>query len=362
MAGLALPLLALNRGLSPATAGAAVAGYGIAQAVCSPAWGRAGDRRSLRRVVLSAQPAFTVIAAALTILASDGALFVVLATAQGTVALPFGALMRSFWARQPDLADVQHRASTFESAMTEVVLLGARLLVSLVSLAGLVMLGAVQAVLAAAGGGALARTPQVRAEPPTHAEPALGRPVGPLIRLPSVYLGMALLSASLGAYSLGLVLALTACGSPTWAAVGVAAWGLGSLAGITTFGRRVHADSASRATPWLVLMAAVEFATFATTGHLGGALVIAFVAGIPIQLAVNAAYFLLTALSSAPQRTEYLAWASTAIFGGNALGAAVAGAASGLGNPGQAAVIVGALAAGASVWPLARTRQLLPVP
>ena len=53
--------------------------------------------------------------------------------------------------------------------------------------------------------------------------------MGPLGRQPRIYLGLALISASLGAYSLGLVLALTAHGSAAWAATGVAIWGFGSL-------------------------------------------------------------------------------------------------------------------------------------
>lgn len=247
MIGIIIPLLALGSGLSPVMAGAALGAFRVAQAVATPLWGRLGDAIPLRFLMRIVCTTYGATAAALAMLAGDSVAIVAGAVLLGLVTLPFSALMRAFWNRQPDLVDRQLEANVFESFLAEGVLLAGR---SVIALAAwylsieYVALG--QAVLACVGGVALSFTARVRRDRPTVAakENEVGYGAAWWAVASGLYGIYLLLSMSLGAFSFSLILSFsTRSNGDSWQ-LGQSSFG-GSVAWLAR--DPLRADSASTA-------------------------------------------------------------------------------------------------------------------
>ncbi len=347
MIGILLPLLALGSGLSPALAGVSLAAFRVAQVVATPIWGRLGDAIPLRFLLRLACTAYGAIAAALAMLDVDSVVLVAGAGMLGLVTLPFSALMRAFWNRQPDLVERQLEANVFESFLTEGVLLAGRSVIALAALylsIEYVALG--QAVLACTGGIALSFTVRVRRDrplvPDKEAVPgyrsAWWRTVSGLY---GIYL---LLSISLGAFSFALILLFnTRSNGDSWAAAAIILWGLGSLVGAGPITRQFSEYRLRGAALLLIVMGIIQ----GSAAFIPSALVLCmgFIAGLPISAIVSMLFVELGKTSGISRQGVAFAWATTALFIGDALGTAAAGVVDDIVAWRPAVFIVGAVAA-----------------
>jgi MFS family permease len=344
MAALTIPLLALGTGHGVLTAGLGVAGYRAGQGLAGPAWARITDRAGLSRALAGGAVAFAVATTALLWVPGPGFAFV--AAVAGLATLPFGGLMRAFWTRQHDLTELQAEANAFESFLTEAVLLTARVLVAVLALAlGIRWIVAVQALMALGGGLALAATRRIRVDHRRERRifPAGPKPLNPIRR---ELLALLLTAASLGGFAFSLVVRLAQVEhGETWTALSIAAWGLGSLAGISMLNTRVARHPRRSAVRLLAAMAVVQLASLPAHAPwlvMSGA----FAAGLPIAAAVSALYHLLGQLSDPLRHNTVFAWATTMTLVGDSSGSAAASVAASLvGRPSATLPIAAALAA-----------------
>ncbi|HVM29134.1 MAG TPA: MFS transporter [Mycobacteriales bacterium] len=334
MTGLAVLLLTREATGSYAAAGAVSAAYALAFAVVSPARARTADRRGPVRIVLLMGALHPVALLALVLLAASGADALPLAGAAvvaGATVPPLGAVMRALWGRLvvgPALAT----AYALEAVVIELCFVGGPLLVAL--LAGL--LGPSAAVLAAAvltlGGTVwLVSTPALRAVRPTGGPThVLGPLTAPPVR--GLLLSVGAIGAGFGSLEVALPAFVESTGGrPATAGILLAVWAVGSVVGGLTYGALHPQAPHSRQLPWLVGALAIGTGLPLIVGGpaaagllvMGGAL---FLYGLTIA-PFSACNSVLLGGSAPPGTvTEAFAWNSSMMFGGAALGAALAGA------------------------------------
>jgi MFS family permease len=335
MTGLAALLLAREATGSYAVAGLVSAAYALAFAAVSPARARTADRRGPVRILLLMGALHPLALTSLVLLAAahaGTAALVASAVAAGATVPPLGAVMRALWAQlvePPALVT----AYSLEAVAIELCFVGGPLLVAL--FAG--VLGPSAAVLAAAvltlvGTVLLVRTPALRAVRPvvgrtTH---ALGPRTSPAVR--SLLLGVGAIGAGFGATEVALPAFLESTGGrPSNAGVLLAVWSVGSIAGGLVYGATHPRTPHRRQLLWLVGALAVGSALPLLVGAWLAAGLLAMGAalfGYGLTIAPFSACNSVLLGASAPPGTvtEAFAWNSSMIFGGAALGAAVAGA------------------------------------
>ncbi|MGW5230434.1 hypothetical protein ACWEP5_36570 [Nocardia niigatensis] len=366
--GIALPLLILAHGSSPATAGATLAVHRCAQAVATPAWGYAADRVRLALILRVAVPLYGTVGVLLPHLTS-GAAVLVAAALTGLMSLPYSALMRALWNRRFEDPAQQAAAGTYESFLTEAVLLGGRAVVVVALLTvPVAMVVTAQSVLAVLGAVALSTTGHLRADQPVLVRKAASRKAFRYLPLLPVYGGFLGLSASLGAFATAVIVAYSAgAGRGSWAAAAILCWGLGSLVGVGPFTRWTAALPGTWGVVALTTGMAAAQIVAAVTVSAGHSLVLlaCFLAGLPVAAIVTGVYAELARLSPLGRQSSAFAWATTCLFAGDAVGAALAGIAADLADHrlGMFAVAVGFafLAAVAELsWPASREQTVRP--
>jgi hypothetical protein len=342
--GIALPLLVLTQGYSPTVAGAALAIHRVAQATAAPFWGRAADRVRITALLRCATPLYGISCA---LLPHVRALTLILAMAalSGAVSLPFSPLMRALWNRRISDSARRAAANTYESFLTEAVLLGGRAVVVIALLvAPVATVITVQTVLGTVGGLALTCTGHLRGDAAIARAHAHFHARFQWLRLLPLYVGFFGLSASLGAFAIAVLVSFPAASQrASWAAAGITCWGLGSLIGVGPFTRLTASlPSAQASTRLMLAMAAMQAAVAMMLSNVGSRTMLALclLAGLPIAAIVAAAYAELARLTPLNHQTEAFAWTTTCLFGGDAAGAAVAGSTSDLGGPEMFAVAV----------------------
>jgi MFS family permease len=334
MTGFAALLLTRESTGSYAAAGLVSAAYAIAFALVSPARARTADRRGPVRILLLMGALHPVALGALVALAAVEAgapALALAAVAAGATVPPLGAVMRALWGqlvRGPALTT----AYALEAVVIELCFVGGPLTVAL--LAGLI--GPSAAVLAAAvftlaGTVLLTSTPALRAVRPSVDAPR--HVLGPLTSAPvrSLLLGVGAIGAGFGAIEVALPAFVEDTGGrPSTAGVLLAVWSVGSIVGGLTYGAVHPRAPHRRQLPWLVGALAVGTALPLVVGGpaaaglllMGGAL---FAYGLAIA-PFSACNSVLLGGSAPPGTvTEAFAWNSSMIFGGAALGAALAG-------------------------------------
>jgi MFS family permease len=331
MNGLALLLVAKQALGSYGQAGLVSAALAVAFAVAAPQRARAADRLGPSRVLLWSAVAHPCSIALFLLLAAAHAPEAgLLATAAliGVTVPPLGSVLRALWPAVVVDPLLLPAAYSLESAAVELCFIVGPLLVAGVAAVthpGVAL--AISAVLAGAGSFVLAAVPFVRDvgragdDRPRH---LAGPLVSPVVRLALVLL--LLVGAGFGSTEVCVIAFVEEHGQPrSVAGVVLAVWSLGSMLGGLLYGSLQLRHRPVRQLPWFVGFVGVG-AALPVLAHSTLVLgLVIFVYGTAI-----APFFSCNALvvgEAAPEGTvtEAFAWNSSMVFGGAALGSAVAG-------------------------------------
>ncbi|MGK4578863.1 MFS transporter [Kitasatospora sp. HPMI-4] len=322
---LAMVLVVREQGGSYVQAGLASALYTAGMAAGGPLIARRLDRHG-RRVVLAATGVLYPSALAVLVWATrPGGWGQPLAAVLAGVALPpANACMRSLWARLPLQAEERDTAYLWEALLTEVLVIGAPLMLAVLMLAGSAGL-ALTTVAAVGGAGALGLA-FVRLPPGTEAvgaEAAGPRHLlGPLrdqamLALTGV---MATCAVPIGLMTLAIPAFVAAHGSPGNTGAVYACWGVGSALGALWLGSSQSRVPAHVRFPRLVLAYALGtgLASAATSEPVLG--IALAVGGAPIALVSACEMTLVSAVADGGSLAEAFTWASLATVLGDAVG------------------------------------------
>ncbi|WP_397517291.1 MFS transporter [Rhodococcus sp. UFZ-B548] len=329
--GILLPLLGLSSGMSATVSGLAFAICRLVQAFSGPFWGKVVDHFGLTFVVPVVGTLFGVTVTILSIITVTPISLLGLAGLIGLLTLPMNALMRALWNRALDSSAQKDVANAVESLMSELILLLGRVAVAVVAVVvSLNTIVAVQGVLAIAGSLGLATTALVRHDHASKREKRTTRSLDAVFENANILFCFLLLSASLGAYSMALLITIDSVFDnykPTMSALTISIWGFGSVVGLTV-GRLNRIAVNEKEKGCLILLLAMGCLQLLTsTGMLWEPLLLvaAFLAGLPISSVLTGLYALLGNAVASEHHTELFAWATTMIFAGDALGALFVG-------------------------------------
>jgi MFS family permease len=330
MTGLAVLLLVRESTGSYAAAGGVSAAYALAFAVVSPARARTADRRGPVAILLLMGLLHPLALGALVLLAATDAGvagLAVSAVVAGATVPPLGAVLRAMWVRLVP-ASALTTAYALEAVVIELCFVGGPLLVAVLT----ALLGPSAAVLAAgvltlAGTCWLVRTAAVRAVTPVPSTPHL---FGPLVSAPvrGLLLGVGVTGAGFGALEVALPAFVEELGRrPALGGVLLAVWSVGSIGGGLVYGALAPRTAPRRQLPVLVAVLGVGAVLPLLAVDAGLALMSLALLGCGLAIAPYFACNSLLLGGSAPAgtTTEAFAWNSSMIFGGAALGTAVAG-------------------------------------
>lgn len=329
MNGLGMLLLAKQATGSYAQAGLVSAVSGVCFAVVAPARARAADRVGPGAVLRLSGIAHPLAMGGFVALAELSAPLVTLLVAAaliGATVPPLGSVMRALWGRVID-PGLLPAAYSLESVAVEMCFVTGPLLVAaLASVAGPSLALGASAAFASVGSFRLAAVPFVReatghASRPTH---LMGPLVSPLVRLNLTT--MFFIGASFGSAEVSVIAFVEEQGrSRAVAGVVLAVWSLGSMVGGLVYGSLPSSRPAVRQLPVLVVGLAVVSALPALAGSVLvlGLLMACYGSAIAPFFSCNS----LVLGEAAPEGTvtEAFAWAGSMIFGGAAVGTALAG-------------------------------------
>ncbi len=328
MLGIGIVLLITGTRDSYADAGAVAAAALVAGSLVAPLQARVADRVGQPRVIA---PLLAVHVAALVIgvwEATRGGSLLLISAAAATAgaSLPqFGSFVRARWADQLAGTGRLPTAFALESVLDEVIFVMGPVLVTLVATAVSPVLAVLGTLLFTVGGGVAYLTCRDTV-PPRHA-PVPGEVRAPLpwrVLAPLVAAFVAL-GTVFGSVEVGTVAFADEAGRPGLAGVVLAAFAGGSLLSGLVFGALTSGGPTRRrlATALGVLVVALV-PTLATSTLLALAASLA-VAGVTISPALITGFGLAEQASPRSRVTEALAWTSTALGVGVAIGAALVG-------------------------------------
>ncbi|MGW6020305.1 MFS transporter [Streptomyces sp. NPDC055099] len=330
---LAMVLLVREQGGSYAQAGLVSALYTVGMALGSPLIARRVDRRGRRTVLLLTGIGYPAALTALVWATEPGDWAQpALAVLAGIALPPANACMRSLWARLPLRDDERETAYLWEALLTEVLVIGAPLM-----LAGLMLTGSAGAALTTVSviggigaiGLAFTRVPEeVDGETATQGKDGAGGGAGrggllgplrssPMLALTAV---MALSAVPVGLMTLAIPAFVDDHGSRGSTGLVYACWGIGSALGALWLGRSQSEVAVHLRFPRLVLAFAVGTGLpLLATSQLTLALALA-VGSVPIALVSASEMSLVSLLADSGSLTEAFTWASLATVVGDALG------------------------------------------
>ncbi|MGW7272530.1 MFS transporter [Streptomyces sp. NPDC054864] len=328
---LAMVLVVREQGGSYAQAGFVSALYTIGMALGSPLIARRVDRRGRRAVLVATGALYPAALAALVWTTEPGDWTQpVLAVLAGVTLPPANACMRSLWARLPLRDDERETAYLWEALLTEVLVIGAPLMLAVLMLTG--SAGAALTTVAVIGGvGAIGlaftRVPEgtdgaTKAADAPVDEAGRGGLLGPLRSPPMLALTavMALSSVPIGLMTLAIPAFVDEHGSQGSTGLVYACWGIGSALGALWLGRSQSEVAVHLRFPRLVLAFAVGTGLpLLATSQLTLALALA-VGSVPIALVSASEMTLVSLLADGRSLTEAFTWASLATVVGDALG------------------------------------------
>jgi MFS family permease len=328
MAGLAILLLVRKATGSYADAGFVSAAYAVSFAIAAPSRARAADRRGPARILQATGVLQPLAFALLVVLADLHVATPVMALAAvliGVTVPPLGSVMRALWG---DLVDGRQlpTAYSLESVVVELCFVVGPLVVGALAVlapeAGVVASGLV------AGGGALAlaANPRVRAVVPHEARPTslLGPLVNPVVR--ACLLNVLWIGTGFGTIEVGVLAFVEEHGqSRSAAGLVLAVWSFGSILGGLVYGGLHLASPAARQLPLLVTVngLAAVLPVLSPGVVVLGLLLVAAGSTIAPFSACNSV--LLGGNAPRGTVTEAFAWNGSMIFGGAAMGTAIAG-------------------------------------
>lgn len=378
MFGLSIVLAITELGGSYSSAGVIAGVALVAHAGGSPIQARLADRLGQRRMLLPVIAVHAAGLAALIWLLPDAAVgeapwppFITMVAITGATLPQMGALVRARWAHleraTPGSAAGLHTAYAWESVVDEVIFVAGPILAVMLStsvhgLAGLVAIG----VFTISGG--LIFAAQRSTDPPgRRPASAADREPLPIATMTWLVIAFIFMGAIFGSVEVATVAFTEALGAKQASGPVLAVFAGGSLiAGVIT-------GAVSWRTPprrrFLVGQAALAAAVLPLMfiGSIPLLIPAIFIAGFGISPTLIAGFSMVEAEVPASRLTEGLAWVSTALGIGVALGAAVAGPVIDRIGPSEAfgvAFVCGALAAAACLLgtTLDRPRQPAPPP
>ncbi|MGW7084417.1 MFS transporter [Streptomyces sp. NPDC054871] len=332
---LAMVLVVREQGGSYAQAGLVSALYTIGMALGSPLIARRVDRRGRRAVLVATGTVYPAALAALVWTTEPGDWAQpALAVLAGITLPPANACMRSLWARLPLRDDERETAYLWEALLTEVLVIGAPLMLAVLMLTG--SAGAALTTVAVIGGvGAIGlaftRVPEgtdgvtEAADKEPRKETGSGDFLGllgplrspPMLALTAV---MALSSVPIGLMTLAIPAFVDDHGSQGNTGLVYACWGIGSALGAVWLGRSQSEVAVHVRFPRLVLAFAVGTGLpLLATSQMTLALALA-VGSVPIALVSASEMTLVSLLADGRSLTEAFTWASLATVVGDALG------------------------------------------
>lgn len=328
---LAMVLLVREQGGSYAQAGLVSALYTLGMALGSPLIARRVDRHGRRTVLLLTGVGYPAALSALVWATEPGDWAQpALAVLAGIALPPANACMRSLWARLPLRDDERETAYLWEALLTEVLVIGAPLMLAALMLTG--SAGAALTTVSVIGGiGAIGlaftRVPadaddQTATPRETGGATGRGGLLGPLSSSPMLALTavMALSAVPVGLMTLAIPAFVDDHGSRGSTGLVYACWGIGSALGALWLGRSQSEVAVHLRFPRLVLAFAVGTGLpLLATSQLTLALALA-VGSVPIALVSASEMSLVSLLADSGSLTEAFTWASLATVVGDALG------------------------------------------
>lgn len=300
----------------------------LGQAAASPVQARLADRWGQRRMLV---PVLGAHATAMGVLAAAlGRVplwaVVALAAAAGATLPQFGALVRARWARLGTDTPILHTAYALESVLDEVVFVVGPPVVTLLATGFHPLSGLALCVVLTLLGGTLFAA-QRATDPGPRTPESADTPTAPfpVVLISWLAVVFAFMGGIFGSVEVTTVAFAEELGTPGAAGLILAVFAFGSmLAGVIAGAIRWSSTARRRfVVGQAVLAVAVLPLPFVDTAVLMA--VAGFVAGFAISPTLIAGFSLIEAEVPAARLTEGLAWASTALSAGVALGAAAAG-------------------------------------
>lgn len=331
MVSITLLLLAAGHA-SMTTAGLVVGGYTIGQAVTGPPRGRLADRYGLVPVAAACSVGYTLALAGLvagSLARAPAALLAAAAAAAGLLVPPLSPGMRSLWSRSAG-PGLLHAAFALDAAIFDLAYIAGPALASALA-TGVAPAAAVGLLIALTGaaviiiGAHARRTPAAPVESPPRAR---GSFLGPLrsAELRSLLVTGALANAALSGAEVALT-AYTRDHHALWASgLLLAEISAGSVVGSVLLGARAPAGDRHRRLARLLGCYALGLVALTAAGLDAPLLAVAAPAA-GLCLGPTLATLFSMAASAAPRRagTETQAWLNSAMNGGAAAGAVLAG-------------------------------------
>jgi MFS family permease len=324
--GLALIVHVEDAADSFAAAGLAVGALGVTSAVLAPVRGRIIDRRGREALAaMTAAEAVVIVAIALTPAAGPGALsYVLLAGLAGVVAPPFTAWTRSGIANRLSGLELQ-LAYTVDNVFEEsAFVVGPMVAGGLIAIASASAALVFAAVLGLVAGLLLAyaRWAAVWAPPRRTPEPGRGTINRPLLLAIASLAGV---GWALGCFEVAVPAFAKGEGSVASAGIAFAALSAGGVIGALLYGARGWRVPASRRYALLLAGLAVGIAALSLPGSIGGLVAVSGVAGLSLTPIFVTNSILIEELSLSTPTAAAFSGTSTAVNGGVALAAPVAG-------------------------------------
>jgi predicted MFS family arabinose efflux permease len=329
MTGIGIVLLVSLTTGSFGLAGSLTAAATVTGAVVAPLWGRATDRIGQARVLLLTV-LINVVSVTLLVSAIElgWPLPVCFAAAVG-IGIGFslaGSSVRARWTVRLNGSPLLHTAFAIEAMLDEVVFIIGPVLVTFLATALHPALGV--GVSAAIGlVGAVALAGQHSTEPPTRSTSAdhEARSRMPWRILLPIAIACTALGMIFGGMEVNIVAFATEAGVLEYAGLILIAWSFGSLvAGAVTGAITWHASPARRFRVGAVLLALSLLPLPFVTHPVGVALVL-ILSGLAIAPTLIASVGVTQSAVDQSRLTEALAWSSTGLAGGVAIGAAAVG-------------------------------------
>ncbi|MFI6605380.1 MFS transporter [Streptomyces sp. NPDC050507] len=319
---------------SYAAAGGAMAVFGAASVVLSPARAALIDRHGPRRALPPMAGLYAALLAVIALVAwRPGAPPLVLgalAVAAGACTPPLGPVMRTLWSSLVPDRELLQRAYSLDGVAEELLYVTGPLLVGIVVTVTVPAAGVLAgAVLVFVGAAALVSSPAVSrarmVEPPAGEPAAPGPRLHGIVALRHAVVVTAAVGLCLGALDLLVVAFTEQLQRPAAVSWVLAALSAGSAVGGLAYGA-VRWRSASRVR--LPVVAAALGAALMVAGvspHLYVLVAVVAVAGLFVAPALTTAYLIADESVDAARRTQAGAWVNTAFNAGSSGGTAVVG-------------------------------------
>lgn len=310
-------------GQAGVVAGAAL----IGQAVGAPVQARLADRWGQMRMLVPMLAAHAIAMGVMIAVMGDasGVWLAVIAVFAGATFPQIGALVRARWARLHARTPRLHTAYAFESVLDEVVFVTGPPLVTALSTSVDPNAGLAANLVLSVGGGAVFAAQRSTDPGPRSAITVAADLKLPLLTMVWLVAAFAFMGGVFGSIEVVTVGFTDEAGSPGLAGLILALFAGGSLiAGVIAGSIHWRSPLRRRFTVGQAILA-LALVPLPFIGSLALLGVAAFIAGFAISPTLISGFSLVEAEVPAARLTEGLAWASTALAAGVALGAAVSG-------------------------------------